>query len=217
MNRLDPLRQEVSDVNQALPMHGLVTMHSGNASGVDREQGVIFIKPSGMDYDKVTSKYVVPVRLVDGEPLIIGLRPSVDVPHHLYLYRHMPEVGGIVHTHSNYATAFAAVGKPIEPFLTAIADEFGGAIPCAPYADNEGDHIGESILRHKTDAPAILLANHGVFAWGATPKDALKTAVMVEDVAKTVWLAMQIGTPAALPPDEVAKWFDRYRFRYGQK
>src|SRR6185369_14716867 len=90
--------------------------------------------------------------------------------------------------------------------LTAIADEFGGEIPCAPYIDNEGDHIGEAILKYRTQAPAILLGNHGVFAWGATPKDAIKAAIMVEDVAKTVHLAMQIGKPKPMDPAEAAKW-----------
>ena len=98
------------------------------------------------------------------------LRPSVDLPHHLFLYRHLPEVGGIIHTHSNYATAFAAVGRPIPLCLTAIADEFGDEIPCCPYVDNEGDHIGEAILKHRNRAPAILLANHGVFAWGPSAR-----------------------------------------------
>ena len=100
--------------------------------------------------------------------------------------------------------------------LTAIADEFGAEIPCAPYVDNEGKHIGEAILKHRNRAPSILMGNHGVFAWGASPKAALKAAVMTEDVAKTVWLAMQIGDPKPISPEEAEKWYDRYHNRYGQ-
>ncbi|RYG71452.1 hypothetical protein EON77_12910 [bacterium] len=199
-----------------LPKAGLVTMHSGNASGYDPDSDLLVIKPSGMDYDAITPANLVAVRVSTGEVLTQGSRPSVDLPHHLFLYRNLPEVRGVIHTHSNHATAFAAVNRPIPLVLTAIADEFGAEIPCMPYTDNEGEHIGEAILKHRNRAPAILLGNHGVFAWGASPKSALKAAVMTEDVAKTVWLAMQIGTPQAIPPDEAEKWYDRYHNRYGQ-
>ncbi len=199
-----------------LPKAGLVTMHSGNASGIDRESGLLFIKPSGMDYEMITPENLAKVTLADGVSQTAGIRPSVDLPHHLFLYRNMPEIGGVIHTHSNYATAFAAVGRSIPVVLTAIADEFGDEIPCMPYVDNEGENIGQAILKYRNRSPAILLGNHGVFAWGKTPKDALKAAVMVEDVAKTVWLSMQIGDPKALPKEEVEKWYDRYHNRYGQ-
>lgn len=210
------LRLEVAKANWALPAAGLVTMHSGNASGYDPETGLVYIKPSGMDYDAIRPENLSVVRLEDGAVLNPEVRPSVDLPHHLFLYRNMPDVRGVIHTHSNYATAFAAVNKPIPLVLTAIADEFGAEIPCMPYTDNEGEHIGEAILKHKNRSPAILLGNHGVFAWGASPRAALKAAVMTEDVAKTVWLAMQIGTPQAIPPEEAEKWYDRYHNRYGQ-
>lgn len=210
------LRHEVCRANKMLPVAGLVTMHSGNASGLDRAAGRLVIKPSGVDYDSLTPERLVEVDLDTGEVVGSKLRPSVDLPHHLYLYRNVPEIGGIVHTHSNYATALAAVGKAIPLCLTAIADEFGAEIPCTPYVDNEGDHIGEAILRHRNRAPAILLGNHGVFAWGATPGAALKAAVMTEDVAKTVHLALQIGKPTVIPPEEVEKWYQRYHHRYGQ-
>ena len=220
------LAGDVLFANQMLPKAGLVTMHSGNASGYDPDSGLVLIKPSGVDYEALTLGSLVRVRASDGSsltpqpPLPEGegeLRPSVDLPHHLFLYRNLPGVRGIVHTHSNYATAFAALGRPIPCVLTAIADEFGGPIPCAPYVDNEGDHIGEAILRHKNDrSPAILLANHGVFAWGDSPRAALKAAIMVEDVARTVWLAMQIEEPYPMPKGEIEKWWDRYQNRYGQ-
>jgi L-ribulose-5-phosphate 4-epimerase len=212
---MHPLRLEVAMANRALPKARLVTMHSGNASGYDPDSDAMFIKPSGMDYDDITPENLVEVRVSSGE--VKGdLRPSVDLPHHLFLYRRLPGIRGIVHTHSNYATAFAAVGKCIPLCLTAIADEFGAEIPCMPYTDNEAENIGEAILRHKNRAPAILLGNHGVFAWGPSAAAALKAAVMTEDVAKTVWLALQIGTPVEIAPEEAEKWFDRYHNRYGQ-
>jgi L-ribulose-5-phosphate 4-epimerase len=216
MMDLNDLRNDVCYVNQALPATGLVTMHSGNASGLDRQSGRLVIKPSGVDYDAMGPQDLVEVDLASGEVVCGRMRPSVDLPHHLFLYRNLPDVGGIIHTHSNFATAFAAVGRPIPLCLTAIADEFGAEIPCCPYVDNEGDHIGQAILAHRNRAPAILLGKHGVFAWGPTPRAALKAAVMTEDVAKTVYLAMQLGQPASFEPAEAEKWYDRYHRRYGQ-
>jgi len=213
---LTELRREVLWANKMLPASGLVTMHSGNASGLDRASGRLVIKPSGVDYETLRPEDLVEVVLETGEVVGSRLRPSVDLPHHLYLYRNMPGVGGIIHTHSNYATAFAALQRPIPVCLTAIADQFGAEIPCTPYVDNEGDHIGQAILRYRNRSPAILLGHHGVFAWGRTVRDALKVAVMTEDLAKTVHLAMQLGQPRELPADEIKKWYDRYRHGYGQ-
>jgi L-ribulose-5-phosphate 4-epimerase len=210
------VREQVCAANQSLHSANLVTMHSGNVSGLDLESGILFIKPSGMDYESMTPEKMVAVRLDSGEVVNNGVRPSVDLPHHLFLYRNDPSIRSVVHTHSNYATAFAAVHRPIPLVLTAIADEFGGEIPCTPYIDNEGENIGRAILKYRTQAPAILLGNHGVFAWGASVKDALKAAIMVEDVAKTVHLALQIGNPPPLDPAEALKWWDRYHNRYGQ-
>jgi len=215
-DRLSELRIEVCKANKLLPETGLVTMHSGNASGYDPESGMLVIKPSGMDYEKITPENLVQVNVATGEVIGSSLRPSVDLPHHLFLYRHVEGLRGIIHTHSNYATAFAAVGRPVPLVLTAIADEFGAEIPCAPYVDNEGEHIGEAILKYRNRSPAILMGNHGVFAWGDSPRSALKAAVMTEDVAKTVWLAMQIGDPKPIPAEEAEKWYDRYHNRYGQ-
>ncbi len=210
------MSQRVAAANRKLPSAGLVTAHSGNVSGLKREAGLVYIKPSGINYDNLTCSQVVAVHLTTGEPLAGQLKPSVDLPQHLFLYRNMPEIGGVVHTHSNYATAFAACGMPIPCVLTAVADEFGGEIPCMPYVDNQGDAIGEAILKHKGRGPAILLGSHGVFTWGPTPEAALKAAIMVEDTAKTIWLAMQIGKPTPFPPEEIAKWWDRYHSTYGQ-
>jgi L-ribulose-5-phosphate 4-epimerase len=221
MNDLTKLREQVLQANLGIYRGGLVTMHSGNASGIDRDAGVVVIKPSGMDYEKLTAALLVATDL-SGRKLDTGqpgdqLNPSVDLPHHLYLYSHCLEIGGIVHTHSNYATSFAVLGRPIPAYLTAIADEFGPEIPCAPYVDNVGDHIGEAILKYRNAAPAVLLAHHGAFAFGTTPQAALKAAVMLEDVAKTCHLALQLGSPTPLPAEEVRKWYERYHSTYGQQ
>lgn len=219
------LRDEVWRVNLALPRAGLVTMHSGNASGIHRESGLVLIKPSGVDYETLRSEHLVavdlegrtvpPDRVPDG--VASALRPSVDTIHHVRLYARDPSLGGIVHTHSNFATAWAAAGLAIPCALTAIADEFGAEIPCAPYVDNEGDHIAEAILRHRNRGPAVLLARHGVFALAETPAKALKAAVMVEDVAKTMWLARALGSISPMSPEEVEKWWTRYQKGYGQQ
>ncbi|MCS7305961.1 MAG: L-ribulose-5-phosphate 4-epimerase [Thermoguttaceae bacterium] len=211
------LRQEVCYVNQMLLRSGLVSMHSGNASGLDRTSGRLVIKPSGVDYEQLRPEDLVEVDLTTGQAVGGQFRPSVDLPHHLFLYRHLPDIGAVIHTHSPYATAFAAVGRPIPMCLTAMADQFGAEIPCTPYVDNQEDHIGQAILKYRNQAPAILLGNHGVFVWGPTPREALKSAVMLEEIAKTVFFAMQLGQPQLLPPQEVAKWFIRYHTTYGQQ
>jgi L-ribulose-5-phosphate 4-epimerase len=221
----EALREQVWRANRRLPELRLVVMHSGNVSGIDREAGLVLIKPSGVDYEALRPEdlavvtldgvQVVPEEVPDG--VSSRLRPSVDTPHHLVLYRKDPDLGGVVHTHSNYATAWAACGRSIPCALTAMADEFGGSIPCAAYADNEGEHLGDAILAARTRAPAVLLARHGVFAFGPTPDQAVKAAAMVEDAAKTMWLAVQLGDPAPLPPDEIEKWWTRYHAAYGQE
>jgi len=218
------LREEVWWANTQLPATGLVVMHSGNVSGFHRESGLVLIKPSGVDYDRLRPEDLAVVTL-GGDPappdavpdgVSTHLRPSVDTTHHLVLYRNDPGIGAVIHTHSNYATAWAACGKPIPCALTAMADEFGGNVPCAPYATNEGDAIGNAILAHRTRAPAILLANHGVFTFDATPRKALKAAAMVEDAAETMWLAVQLGDPRPIPAEEIEKWWTRYHATYGQ-
>ena len=219
--RLQALREAVCAANRGIHRAGLVTEHSGNASGIDRTLGLVAIKPSGVDYESLTPE-MLPITDLQGRRFAMpgmadaGLKPSVDLPHHLYLYRSMKDLGGVVHTHSNYATSFALLGRPIPAWLTAIADEFGESIPCAPYVDNQDEHIGEAILKHKNLAPAILLAQHGAFCWGASPRAALKAAIMLEDVARTCHLALLLGQPRPLPAEEVAKWHGRYYSTYGQ-
>lgn len=215
MPALEKLRKQVWEANLGIYRAGLVTMHSGNASGIDRQRGLVIIKPSGMDYDKMRPADLV-ITDLEGRKVRSRWRPSVDLSHHLYIYKHRPDVGGVIHTHSNYATSFAMVGKSIPAYLTAIADEFGDEIPCAPYVDNIGDHIGEAVIAAAGKSPVVLLGNHGVFAFGSTVAAAFKAAVMVEDVARTCHLALQLGTPNPLPPSEVKKWYDRYHSSYGQ-
>ena len=212
---LKGLKKAVWEANQGIFKAGLVTMHSGNASGIDRVRGLVVIKPSGMDYDKMRPSDMV-VTDMTGKVVDSKWKPSVDLPHHLYLYQHRPDIGAIIHTHSNYATSFALLGKSIPAYLTAIADEFGGEIPCVPYIDNQGNSIGKAILEYLGKSPAVLLAHHGAFAVGKTPRDALKAAVMLEDVARTCHLALLKGDPKPLPAEEVKKWFDRYHTGYGQ-
>jgi L-ribulose-5-phosphate 4-epimerase len=149
--------------------------------------------------------------------VVEGVRkPSSDTASHLYVYRHRPDINGVVHTHSPYATAFAAVGRPIPVYLTAMADAFGGPIPCAGFALIGGEAIGEQIIQSIGDSPAVLLKNHGVFTIGATAHAAVKAAVMVEDAARTVHLALQIGRPEEIDAHNVQKLHERYTNEYGQ-
>ncbi|MEI7832159.1 MAG: L-ribulose-5-phosphate 4-epimerase [bacterium] len=212
---LEELRIVVCALNKELPAQGLVTMTSGNVSGRDPETNLVVIKPSGISFEALTPEDMVIVDL-QGTVIEGRLNASVDTPTHLVVYRARPDVFGMVHTHSNYATAFAAVGRDIPAVLTAMADEFGGAIPCGPYCQIGEEQIGEAIVAHIGNSPAILLQNHGVFTIGPTPKAALKAAVMCEDVAKTVYLACQLGTPIPIPAEEVARGHQRYMEKYGQ-
>jgi len=212
---LESLKEEVCRLNLALPTNNLVVWTSGNVSMRDPESGYVVIKPSGVKFEDLVSEQMVVVDL-DGNQVDGDLKASSDTASHLYIYRHMPAVNGVVHTHSNYATAFAAMGKPIPPVLTAIADEFGGPIPCGGFALIGGDEIGKVVVESIGDSPACLLKNHGVFTVGPTGEKALKAAVMVEDVAKTVWIALQMGNPDEIQMEDIAKLHDRYTHVYGQ-
>lgn len=209
------LREEACELNRALPNEGLVRMHSGNASVYDPLSGRLFIKPSGFDYGRLTPADMVEVDARSGQAFG-NLRPSVDLPHHVYLYKHMPDIRAVIHTHSSHATAFAACLRPIPACLTAVADEFGGDVPCTPYVPCEGDAIGRAILACRSAGPAILLGNHGVFTWGPTGAAALKAAVVLEDAARTLLLAERLGGARPLPRGEAGRWHDRYQNRYGQ-
>jgi L-ribulose-5-phosphate 4-epimerase len=213
--RLEAIREELVRLHAELPRHGLVVWTGGNISVRDPDSGLVAIKPSGVRYDDLTAASMVVLDL-DGTVVEGDHKPSSDTASHLYIYRHRPDVNGVVHTHSRYATAFAAVGRPIPVYLTGQADEFGGAIPCAGFAFIGDDSIGELVVESIGRSSAILLKNHGVFTIGSTPEAAVKSAVMVEDVAATTWLALQLGTPDILDDDAVARLHRRYRTIYGQ-
>jgi L-ribulose-5-phosphate 4-epimerase len=212
---LEQLRSEICRLHAELPRNNLVTWTSGNVSGREPESGLVVIKPSGIPYADLTPENMVVVDL-EGKVVEGGLKPSSDTFAHIYVYRHRPDVNGIVHTHSTFATAWAAVGRPIPAVLTAICDEFGGPIPVGAYARIGNDEIGQEILRSIGSSPAILMKNHGVFTIGRTAEAAVKAAVMVEDVARTVFYALQLGQPDEIPPEEIARARRRYLEEYGQ-
>jgi L-ribulose-5-phosphate 4-epimerase len=176
------------------------------------------IKPSGVSYADLTPESMVVCDL-DGNRVDGEYRPSSDTASHAYVYRHLPRVGGVVHTHSSYATAWAARGEPVPCVLTAIADEFGGEIPVGPFALIGGEEIGrgvvETLAGHRS--PAVLMRGHGVFTIGTTARDAVKAAVMCEDAARTVHLARAYGDPHPLPPHVVDALHRRYTQEYGQR
>jgi len=211
---------ELAELHQALVTNGLVVWTGGNVSArirVENAPDIFVIKPSGVAYENLDAAAMVVCDL-DGN-LIEGTRsPSSDTAAHAYVYRNMPEVGGVVHTHSNYATAWAARGEAIPCVLTAQADEFGGEIPVGPFAIIGDDSIGRGIVETLTGhrSPAVLMQNHGVFTIGATPKAAVKAAVMCEDVAKTTHLAVALGAPKPISPANIDALYNRYQNVYGK-
>jgi L-ribulose-5-phosphate 4-epimerase len=213
---LEALREEVWRLHLELPKNNLVAWTSGNVSARDSESGLVVIKPSGLKYEDLRPENMVVVN-VEGDIVEGDLKPSSDTASHLYIYRERPDVNGIVHTHSRYATAFAAIGKSIPVYLTAQGDEFGGPIPCGGFALIGGEEIGQVVVESIGSSPAVLLKNHGVFTVGKNAEGALKAAVMVEDVAATIWLALQIGQPEVISDENVAKLHHRYRNVYGQQ
>lgn len=212
---LGELKEELVELHLELPKNNLVVWTGGNVSARDAETGFIVIKASGIRYEEMRPEHMVVVDL-DGKMVEGDYKPSSDVHSHLYIYKHRPDIGGVVHTHSAYASAFAAVNKPIPVVLTAIADEFGGPIPCGGFALIGDDAIGKVVVESIGKSPAVLLKNHGVFTVGKNAKSAVKAAVMTEDNAKTVWLSMQIGTPDEIPQEDVEKLHHRYMNVYGQ-
>ena len=212
---LEALREELWRLHLELPKNNLVTWTGGNISARDPETGYVAIKPSGVRYEDLRPEDIVIVDL-EGNCIEGNLKASSDTASHLYIYRYRPDVNGVVHTHSRYATAFAALGRPIPVYLTAHGDEFGGPIPCGGFALIGGEEIGKIVVDTIGDSRAVLLKNHGVFTVGTTPQEAVKAAVMVEDVAWTVWIALQIGQPDEIPSEQVAKLYHRYSHEYGQ-
>ena len=212
---LEKLKEQLYELHLELPKNNLVKWTGGNVSARDSATGFVVIKPSGLRYEALRPEHMVILDL-DGKRVEGDLKPSSDTASHLYIYRHRPDINGIVHTHSPYATAFAALGKPIPVYLTAMGDEFGGPVPCGGFALIGSEAIGQVVLESIGDSPAVLLKNHGVFTVGPSAEAAVKAAVMVEDVAHTVWIALQMGQPDEITPENVAKLHHRYTHEYGQ-
>jgi L-ribulose-5-phosphate 4-epimerase len=211
------LREEVARLHAHLTRYQLVVWTAGNVSARVPGHDLLVIKPSGVDYEELTPENMVVCdldgRVVDGEHA-----PSSDTEAQAYVYRQMPQVGGVVHTHSTYATAWAARGEPIPCVLTMVADEFGGEIPVGPFGligdDSIGRGIVETLSGHRSRA--VLMQSHGVFTIGPDARAAVKAAVMCEDVARTIHVARQLGEPVALDSSAIDALFDRYQHVYGQ-
>ncbi len=216
--RVATLRRTVADLHAELIRWGLVTWTSGNISARVPDSDLMVIKPSGVAYEDLTPESMVVVSL-DGTVVEGDYAPSSDTDAHAYVYRHMPSVGGVVHTHSPYATAWAARGEPIPCVITAMADEFGGEIPVGPFALIGGDDIGRGIVSTLSGhrSPAVLMRGHGVFTIGPTARAAVKAAVMCEDVARTVHLARALGEVKPLAAEHIDALYDRYQNVYGQR
>ena len=213
------LRETVCALHAELVRNNLVAWTSGNVSARLPGSDLMVIKPSGVSYDDLTPESMVVCDL-DGEAVSANqLSPSSDTATHAYIYRQLPGVGGVVHTHSTYATAWAARGEPIPCVITAMADEFGGEVPVGPFALIGSDEIGRGVVSTLTGhrSPAVLMRSHGVFAIGGTGRDAVKAAVMCEDVARTVHLARAYGELTPLPADQVDALHARYKNHYGQR
>ena len=219
-------REEVASLHAELTRYGLVVWTGGNVSGrvrtgADPRSDLFVIKPSGVSYHDLTPENMVLCDL--NGTVVAGSRgseraPSSDAAAHAYVYRNMPQVGGVVHTHSTYAAAWAARGEEIPCVLTSIADEFGGPIPVGPFAIIGDDSIGRGIVETLTDhrSRAVLMRNHGPFAIGVNARDAVRAAVMVEDAARTVHIARQGGELAPIPQESIDRLYDRYQNVYGQ-
>ena len=211
------VREVVAGLHAELPRWELVVWTAGNVSQRLTTADLFVIKPSGVTYDELTPESMV-VCTLDGE-LVDGTRsPSSDTAAHAYVYRHMPQVGGVVHTHSTYATAWAARGEAVPCVLTMMADEFGGDVPVGPFALIGDDSIGQGIVETLSESrsPAVLMRNHGPFTIGADAKAAVKAAVMVEEVARTVHISRQLGEPTRIPQEQIDSLYDRYQNVYGR-
>ncbi|KDN87510.1 L-ribulose-5-phosphate 4-epimerase [Kitasatospora cheerisanensis] len=215
---IDLIRRQVADLHQELVRHQLVVWTAGNVSARVPGRDLLVIKPSGVRYDELTPQNMIVCDL-DGNVVEGEHAPSSDTAAHAYVYRHRPDVGGVVHTHSTYASAWAARGEAVPCVLTAMADEFGAEIPVGPFALIGDDSIGRGIVEtldgHRS--PAVLMKNHGVFTIGEDAEAAVKAAVMCEDVARTVHLARQLGEPQPLSADDIDRLNFRYRNVYGQR
>lgn len=222
-SRVARTRALVAELHAELPKWGLIVWTAGNVSqrirgeAEDGSQDLLVIKPSGVSYDELDANAMVVCDL-EGNLILGEGSPSSDTAAHAYVYRHMPEVGGVVHTHSTYATAWAARGEEIPCVLTMMGDEFGGPVPVGPFALIGDDSIGRGIVDTLKDSrsPAVLMQNHGPFTIGKDGRAAVKAAAMVEEVARTVHIARQLGEPISIPQDKIDSLYARYQNVYGQ-
>lgn len=216
--QIQDLRQDVTRQHHELVRNGLVVWTGGNVSARVPDADLMVIKPSGVSYDDLTPESMVLCDL-HGNVVEGDLAPSSDTATHAYLYRHLPHVGGVVHTHSTYAVAWAARGESVPCVLTAMADEFGGDIPIAPFALIGTEAIGAVVVEalRTSTSPAVLVQNHGPFTVGPTAKAAVKAAVMCEDVCRSVHIARQLGDPLPIPTEDVVLLHQRYQNEYGQR
>ncbi|SFT85635.1 L-ribulose-5-phosphate 4-epimerase [Arthrobacter sp. ov118] len=224
------IRREVCELHAELTRYGLVVWTAGNVSGRIPGHDLMVIKPSGVSYDDltpdlmvVTDLYGTPVSSISADAVPArwenpDLTPSSDTAAHAYVYRNMPDVGGVVHTHSTYATAWAARGEDIPCVLTMMGDEFGGPIPAGPFALIGDDSIGKGIVEtlRNSNSPAVLMQNHGPFTIGKDARSAVKAAVMCEEVARTVHVSRQLGEPLPIDPGQIESLYDRYQNVYGR-
>lgn len=214
---IEQLKEQLVHLHLELPRNNLVAWTSGNVSARDPKSGLVVIKPSGVKFEDLTADKMVVVD-VDGNKVMGDLKPSSDTASHCYIYRQMPHINGVVHTHSRYATAFATHGKPVPCITTAMGDEFGGDIPCGGFALIGGEEIGAIVVETLRDSrsPACLLQSHGVFAVGKTAEKAVKAAIMTEDNAAIAWASLLMGPPLTIDSADVDKLYDRYQNVYGQ-
>ena len=205
--------RECITYNNLLVKLGLVSWTSGNVSVSDGEN--LYIKPSGVLFDEINSNNIATVDIKTGKHLR-GLKPSTDTESHRVIYKNKPEIRSVVHTHSTFATAFAACGMNIPVYLTAMADEFGEEIRCSGYAEIGGEEIGKEVCKYADPTGIVLLRNHGVFTIGKSAESAMKKATMVEDIAKTTYYALKLGNPIQLTEEQIRNCYDRYQNTYGQ-
>jgi L-ribulose-5-phosphate 4-epimerase len=218
MSVVDDLRATVAALHSELTKYNLVVWTAGNVSARVPGEDLLVIKPSGVPYEELTAESMIVCDL-DGKVVDGDYSPSSDTAAHAYVYRAMPDVGGVVHTHSTYATAWAARGEAIPCVLTGMADEFGAEIPVGPFALIGGDDIGKGIVSTLTGhrSKAVLMRSHGVFTIGRSARDAVKAAVMCEDVARTIHIARTLGSPLPISQPDIDSLYDRYQNVYGQR
>lgn len=212
---LDELKEELIFLLQELPKNNLVCLTSGNVSVRDVETGLIIIKPSGIPFGEIRENHLV-VMERSGEIVEGVCKPSSDTQSHLYIYQHLNEVNGIVHTHSMYATSFAALGQNIPVFITETAEEFGGEIPCADFVLIGDNEIGKQVVKYGKNSKSVLLKKHGIFTFAESPRRAVDLAILTENSAHIAWLALQLGKPEGIGPEDIKALYYRQQNVYGQ-